>query len=227
MISSMAIERARTLLDEWFHWPEFMRARERAAIIWSALRPKLQLNGDVAPLTKRQIRFAKNVLAAGLRLPLRYLEVGSYEGASLAFVHDLLEGRLRATIVDPFENYSELPTTEMSAVEARFQANIKATGIDARVLRGSSIERLPQLIAGGEAFDLIYIDGSHAKLDVITDALLCWRLLAPGGLMIFDDYRMPEVGAAVDTFVRLVRPQASVVNVASQVFVRHRNPARP
>lgn len=227
MFSSMAIARARTVFDEWFHWPDFKRARERAAIVWSALRPKLELSGDVAPLTKRQIRFAKNILTAGLRMPVRYLEVGSFEGASLTFVHDLLEGRLRATIVDPFENYSELPSTEMSAVEARFRANIKATGIDARVLQGSSIERLPQLITGGESFDLIYIDGSHAKLDVITDALLCWRLLAPDGLMIFDDYRMPEVGAAVDTFVRLVRPQASVVNVASQVFVRHRNPARP
>jgi len=227
MFSSMTIARARTVLDEWCHWPDFRRAGERAAIVWSALRPKLELSGDVAPLTKRQVRFAKNILAAGLRTPVRYLELGSFEGASLTFVHDLLEGRLRATIVDPFENYSELPSTEMSAVEARFRANIKATGIDARVLRGSSIERLPQLIGGGESFDLIYIDGSHAKLDVITDALLCWRLLAPGGLLIFDDYRMPEVGAAVDTFVRLVRPQASVVNVASQVFVRHRNPAKP
>jgi predicted O-methyltransferase YrrM len=227
MFSSMAIARARTVLDEWFHWPEFKRERERAALIWSALRPKLELSGVVPPVTKRQIRFAKNIFAADLRMPVRYLEVGSFEGASLTFVHDLLEGRLRATIVDPFENYSELPSTEMSAVEARFRANIKAIGIDARVLRGSSIERLPQLIAGAETFDLIYIDGSHAKLDVITDALLCWRLLAPDGLMIFDDYRMPEVGAAVDTFVRLVRPQASVVNVASQVFVRHRDPARP
>jgi predicted O-methyltransferase YrrM len=91
------------------------------------------------------------------------------------------------------------------------------------LLRGSSVERVPELITAAETFDLIYVDGSHAKLDVITDALLCWRLLDRAGLMIFDDYRLPEVGLAVDAFVKLVSSQATVMTVARQVFVRYRN----
>lgn len=215
----MAIARARTVFDDTINWREFRRAREHATIVWSTIKPKLTLSGEVAP-TKRQARFARNILAAGLPSPTRYLEIGSFEGYSIAFVHALLKGQVRATAIDPFENYNELPTVQMSDVESRFRANVKAVNVDARVLQGSSTVHVPRLIEAGERFDLIYIDGSHAALDVITDALLCWHLLDHNGLMIFDDYRMPEVKQAIDAFVRLARPV--VVDVASQVFMRRR-----
>jgi predicted O-methyltransferase YrrM len=45
------------------------------------------------------------------------------------------------------------------------------------------------MIAEGESdFDLIYIDASHYAVDVLTDAVLSFRLLRGGGMMIFDDY---------------------------------------
>lgn len=37
-------------------------------------------------------------------------------------------------------------------------------------------------------FDLAYIDGSHLRLDVLSDAVMCWALLREGGLMVLDDY---------------------------------------
>jgi predicted O-methyltransferase YrrM len=47
---------------------------------------------------------------------------------------------------------------------------------------------LPELISKGERFDLIYIDGSHAAADVMTDAVLSYLLLNVGGVILFDDY---------------------------------------
>ena len=46
-------------------------------------------------------------------------------------------------------------------------------------------------------FDLIYIDGSHSAKDVLLDSLLAWRLLRPGGAMVWDDYEwaLPWVDA--------------------------------
>lgn len=38
------------------------------------------------------------------------------------------------------------------------------------------------------AFDFYYVDGSHVAPDVMADAVLGWRLLKPGGIMVFDDY---------------------------------------
>ena len=52
--------------------------------------------------------------------------------------------------------------------------------------------------SGGDGlFDLVYIDGSHSAKDVLLDSLLAWRLLRPGGAMIWDDYEwaLPWVDA--------------------------------
>jgi predicted O-methyltransferase YrrM len=38
------------------------------------------------------------------------------------------------------------------------------------------------------SYDFIYIDGSHKAADVLEDAVLSFRLLKVGGLLIFDDY---------------------------------------
>jgi predicted O-methyltransferase YrrM len=227
MNSVIAIGRTRTVLDKIFRRSAFKRAQEHADHIWASVRPKLNLSGEVAPSNKRT-RFARNILAANLPSPTRYLEIGSFEGGSLAFVHALLGGQVRATAIDPFENYDEQPSVDMPSIEQRFLSNIKAIGVDVRVLRGPSLLRLPELIAASETFDLIYIDGSHFAMDVIADAALCWKLLAVGGLLIFDDYRFRdyqsgrtfECKTAIDAFASVAGNDAEIIDVAAQVFIR-------
>jgi predicted O-methyltransferase YrrM len=218
MNTAIAIGRARTVLSEMTN----MLSSDPAAHVWASVRPKLNLSRDMMASPNRRPRFAKNVLAADLPSPTSYLEIGSFEGGSLAFINALLNGRINATCIDPFENYGELPTTDMSDVEARFRANIRAIGADVRILRGSSLLHLPQLISANEKFHLIYIDGSHAALDVMTDAILCWRLLESDGLMIFDDYHFDGCRSAIRSFVGLVKQEASLVDVAGQLFLRRR-----
>lgn len=97
---------------------------------------------------------------------------------------------MRVTAIDPFTDNVELQNAVWSEPRATFAANVEAIGAtsNVRVLNGRSIEHLPKLIDAGERFDLICIDGSHATLDVSVDAALAWRLLARGGVMVFDDY---------------------------------------
>ena len=33
---------------------------------------------------------------------------------------------------------------------------------------------------------VIYVDGSHVPQDVLTDAVMAWKLLKQGGIMILD-----------------------------------------
>ncbi len=177
-------------------------------------------------------RFAHNILAAGLPLPARYLEIGAFEGNSSAFVHELLGGEVRITVIDPYADYSELADRTMSDAYAAFQSNMKAIGAldKVRILKGRSIDHLPKLVDAGERFDLIFIDGSHENIDVMVDAALSWRLLDRGGLMIFDDYwyRRPDLGRsfrpklAVDAFVGAMSHEVEVVDVAGQAFIRRR-----
>lgn len=55
-------------------------------------------------------------------------------------------------------------------------------------IKDRSFNALAKLAKKGLMYDIVYIDGAHDTLNVLSDALLGWGLLREGGLMIFDDY---------------------------------------
>ncbi|MDF1793411.1 MAG: class I SAM-dependent methyltransferase [Thalassobaculaceae bacterium] len=134
----------------------------------------------------------------------RLLEIGSYEGASACFLIEHLGGRhpIELHCVDTWEGGVEHQTvrTDMSEVEARFDANIgratAAAGHPVRFFKHKGLSRLwlARLIASGlsNRFDFIYVDGSHQAPDVLTDAVMAFELLRVGGVMVFDDYLWAE-----------------------------------
>ena len=76
-----------------------------------------------------------------------------------------------------------------------------------------------------------YIDGSHDAPDVLLDAVLTWRLLEVGGIIIFDDYlfhHQPNIplrvspGVAIDGFLNSYCTQLSVLHKSRQVIVQRR-----
>ena len=132
------------------------------------------------------------------------------------------------TCVDPFE----LLHPEFQANRLRFLRNTAATGAAAKLtlLQERSEAALPRLLAQGGAgsFDLAYVDGSHLRADVLLDGVLAWRLLKPGGFLVFDDYEWDEYRhnpachpkQAVDAFVEVHRHQLQEVFRGYQVIVR-------
>ncbi len=157
---------------------------------------------------------------------LRYLEIGVFEGRTLLwmFDHVLTDPGCRAVAVDPFDR----PTKE------RFIRNLLCTG------RSEQVELLAEPSARAlrtlpvESFDAIYVDGSHETPDVLTDAVLAWGLLKPGGLMAFDDYRyladkappLRRPQMAIDMFLHVFQDTLDVLARDYQVVVRKR-PALP
>jgi predicted O-methyltransferase YrrM len=106
--------------------------------------------------------------------------------------------------------------------------------VDFHVHKCSSHQALSRLIAEGreQQFDLIYIDGSHQAPDVLADAILSFKLLRVGGIMIFDDYlweeplpggtdplRNPKL--AIDAFVNVYIRKLNVLSAPlEQLYVR-------
>jgi predicted O-methyltransferase YrrM len=93
------------------------------------------------------------------------------------------------------------------SVEQRFDANmrkvLKEAGgrVDFRKLKGSTKSVLPRLIDEGQAFDLVYVDGSHEPHNVLFDLVLAFELTVPGGVLIADDYKWaPNVPGQEDLF---------------------------
>lgn len=56
---------------------------------------------------------------------------------------------------------------------------------------------LPKLLAAGEQFDFIYIDGNHEFDYVMLDFFFADKLLRKGGMVAFNDCGMPAVHAAM------------------------------
>ena len=156
------------------------------------------------------------------RSGLQAIEIGSFEGRSACWIvqHLLTGENSRLICVESFEQYEDQ--------EWNFDHNIRVAGCTDKIvkLRGRSQQLLPYLAAG--SYDFIYVDGSHEVLDVLQDAAMCWRLVRPGGLLVFDDYEHSlfpnsfgmSAGPAIDTFLGLVKGQYELIFQDWQVAVR-------
>jgi len=171
----------------------------------------------------------QQVMAPYTGLPnLRYLEVGLYEGRSAIWMleHVLTHESARMTGIDLF--------APPIVVEEHWRENVRRAEAESRVttLKGYSDEMLRTL--AGETFDIIYIDGGHRAQDVLADAVLSWKLLPVGGLILFDDYALrqgfpPELrpATAIDTFVAAYCNELEEVHRGHQVILRKVAPPWP
>lgn len=160
----------------------------------------------------------------------RILELGSFEGLSACF----LLWRLPEAHVTCVDTFAGIPAYNAYGIggpelERRFDRNVALVdGSRVRKLAGATHSVLPELVADGERFDLGYIDASHRALDVIVDSALCWQLLVPGGIAIFDDYGpippgddpLEHPAPAIDAFLGLVGDELEVMERQRQLIVR-------
>lgn len=154
---------------------------------------------------------------------LRYLEIGCFEGRSAVWMLEnvLTDPSSKMTCLDPYQDHIG------ETVKQRFLANVAAAGAADRVelIQGYSQEELRGLPL--DAYDVIYIDGDHRAGPVLEDAVLSWRLLKVGGLMIFDDYAWEITRpladrplAAADFFTEAFRDKIEVVHRDYQLILR-------
>ncbi len=133
------------------------------------------------------------------------LEVGSWAGASTitfgTVIREVGASSSRIACVDQWDKYledgdSSLHYRSMKAAAATeeiqrlFTHNVKVSGLEemVRVKKGCSKQVLPRLKSS--AFDLVYIDGSHKKDDVLYDLRQAKRLVRNGGVICGDDLEL-------------------------------------
>jgi predicted O-methyltransferase YrrM len=155
--------------------------------------------------------------------PRAILEIGSFEGRSACWMIDTLPHLVNAGVdlvcIDRWgpgrvERPGSQTPSAMDLVEQRFDRNIAAAvnsaahPVTVRKLKGPSIVGLAKLVSEGRqgAFDMVYVDGGHSAPDVLADAVLAFRLLRVGGLMIFDDYLWVNDPVRPDDILRTPKP---------------------
>lgn len=163
---------------------------------------------------------------------VHYLEIGAYEGRSVVYMLEnvLTDPSAKVTAIDVFDG----------PYKDKYAANIERTGAADKVTTISNFSQLALRQLPLNSFDIIYIDGSHAKADVLEDAVLSWRLLKAGGVMIFDDYQwagffapgtsdaptdFPKI--AIDAFTHCFADHLEVIHNSFQIIVRKNRPSAP
>lgn len=144
------------------------------------------------------------------------VEIGSFQGMSACWLLD---------------NILTHPTAKITCIDLHFQqhfkGNIAKTGLAERVieLEGYSQDLLVNLTS--ESYDIAYVDGCHKPTSALQDAILSWRLVKVGGLMIFDDYEFtfpdsPEQDTkiGIDVFLEMFGSQLEVVHKGYQLIVK-------
>jgi predicted O-methyltransferase YrrM len=171
-----------------------------------------------------------DLLGPRRELPLRVLEIGSWEGRSALFFLNYLP-RSQLTCVDTFGGNLEHHRDPWFAAlvpeaEQKFDANTAAFTARIEKRKGSSTDVLPQLGIESRRFEVAYIDGSHLAKDVYSDAALTWPLMAPTGILIFDDYEFdlnetelerPKLG--IDAFLTAIDGQYRLIHKDYQVVI--------
>jgi len=124
--------------------------------------------------------------------PIRYLEIGTFYGANLLSVANTYGAHPESKMycVDPWEDYADYPEykNEQNTIYSKFMNNVENSGVKEKLVinRGYSNAVIPTF--EDDFFDIIYIDGNHEPEYVLEDAVLSFRKLKVGGMMIFDDY---------------------------------------
>jgi predicted O-methyltransferase YrrM len=124
--------------------------------------------------------------------PINYLEIGTFYGANILSVAKSygLHSDSKLYCIDPWEDYADYPEYKdmQSTIYDKCMKNIENSGVKDKIIinRGYSNSEIPKF--QDEFFDIIYIDGNHEPEYVLEDAVLSFRKLKKGGIMIFDDY---------------------------------------
>jgi len=143
-------------------------APEAGAIQFPVFYPLLA--GEDAPLP--DMLFLLN-LARGRRVR-RILEVGTFRARTTLALHlNCPEAEIVSYDIQVLDSPCRRLLPDQSKVELRHASFFDSA---------DDLRKEP-------AFDLVFVDGSHRLEDVIADSRLALELLAPGGIIVWHDYR--------------------------------------
>ena len=130
---------------------------------------------------------------------VRVLEIGVLFGVGAIFMHQTLQPffeRVQLTLLDPFDGYygpSHLdPLTGQRVTRSMVERNLRRCSIpaeDCAIIDKFSTDPVALQAAKAQGpFAVVIIDGDHSREGVQADYELYADLVAPGGILIVDDY---------------------------------------
>lgn len=137
------------------------------------------------------------VLLARLVEARRILEIGTYNGLTALTLAVNLPAATIETLdlppaVVPRLKLSRDDAAHTSSFDRRFYVG---TPYEKRIVQHLGDSATFDFASLGGSFDLVYVDGAHTYDYVANDTRAAFSLIAPGGVVVWDDYwrRIPDV----------------------------------
>ena len=131
----------------------------------------------------------------------------------------------KLTCVDPWNGNVAHEAFDFSDVEAAFDQQLEPFKDQLIKQKAYSDEWLMK--NRSKQYDFIYIDGDHMPQAFMSDAILSWELLKPGGIMAIDDYEWQHPrGAkynpkeAINLFISMYSEHIEVIEKGWQIWIR-------
>lgn len=126
--------------------------------------------------------------------PIRFLEIGCYEGRSTCWILDnlLLHKESVIMCVDPWDGKDPCLGEKSREAYKTFKNNTISYGRKVWAVRDYSFQQLINFNMISEIFDIIFVDGNHEGYNALTDLILSWPLVKPNGWLIMDDYHWSD-----------------------------------
>jgi len=159
-------------------------------------------------------------------IPIKYCEVGVFYGVNF-ITFEKIFGQHKDTemvAIDPWIHYDDYPEYKDKNMQSIYNTaieNMKMNDLDmnkVKIIRDFSHNAVKLL--KDEYFDIIYIDGNHESYSVIEDAVLYFRKLKVGGIMIFDDIHDDTISNVCVNFTKYYESKLKIIHVyTGQLFL--------
>lgn len=164
-----------------------------------------------------------------------FLQIGAYTGdASVWMLENVLtHDHSRLTDVDTWQGSDEAihKTFDWKSVEETYDDKIHSYAQADKLIKfkGTSDDFFTASGFLHREYDFVYVDGDHSALGVLKDGINAMQVVAPGGLVAFDDYTWRsgkgstfDPGPAIDALIVAFADKFEVIDKGIQVWLRKR-----
>jgi len=145
-------------------------------------------------MSRPRVYAVLNAIVSSMEAGELYVEVGTYQGGSM--IAALQGNDAEAIGVDSFGEFKETNSFDVTL------NNFAKFGIAPRAsLKNMTYQEFFADVPNGFEIQVYNYDGEHGYEPQLAGMEAAWRFLAPGALIIVDDYTYPEVSLAVNQFI--------------------------
>jgi hypothetical protein len=163
----------------------------------------------------------RTILAVLLRFLNAQLvvEIGTYTGTTTRILSDAMgsAGVVHTLDLPPGENVHNTRIGEV--VGSAFRNDERYAG---RVIQHFGNSRSFDFSPWYAKADLVFVDGSHEKADVLSDSANAFRMVREGGIVVWDDYQ-PVIRGVVHALHQLGR-EHDLIHIAETRLVLYQKP---